>query len=73
MNKEILLWWILQDAQENSHHYRLEANWEDKLDDILMEDLRSLAKGHVELPQSIPSTPAKRCPFCGATSKTTSP
>lgn len=62
MNKEVLLWWILQDAEKNSHNYRLEAGSEGKLDDLLMEDLHSLSTGHVELPQSIPSTPGKAIP-----------
>lgn len=62
MNKEILLWWILQDAENNSHYYRLQAGSEDRLDDVLMEDLGVLGKGDVGLPRSIPSTPGRAIP-----------
>lgn len=63
MNKEILLQWILEDAEKNHHHYTFEDGSEDKLDDVLREDLRSLAKRDVMLPRSIPSNPDKVIPI----------
>lgn len=62
MNKELLLSWILQDVEQNSHNYRLDTDREDKPDDVLIEELRSLARRRVELPQSIPSIPEQAIP-----------
>lgn len=62
MNKEILLQWVLDDVEKNHQDYSLEAGSQNKLDDVLMEDLRSLSKDGITLPQFVPSTSDKAIP-----------
>jgi hypothetical protein len=63
MNESVLLEWILEDAEKNGESYKINSNLQDDLDAILLEDLRTLAGGGVELPDSLPSTSTEAIPL----------
>lgn len=59
MNKELLLQWMLQDAEENRHLYEIDPGSQAEPYEILLEDLRNLGGDQAALPSSLPSTPGR--------------
>lgn len=59
MNKELLLNWILEDAEKNEETYRPETRSQVAPHELLLEDLRSLGGNRAALPSTLPSTPGR--------------
>ena len=59
MNKELLLNWVLEDAEKNEDAYRPESRSQAATYELLLEDLRSLGGEQISLPPSLPSTPGR--------------
>jgi hypothetical protein len=59
VNKELLLDWVLEDAEKNEDHYRPESRSQAEPYELLLEDLRSLGGDKIALPSSLPSTPGR--------------
>jgi hypothetical protein len=56
VNKELLLSWVLEDAETNEHVYEIDPETQVEPYEILLEDLRNLGGDQVALPSSLPST-----------------
>jgi hypothetical protein len=59
VNKELLLDWVLEDAEKNEDHYRPESRSQVAPYELLLEDMRSLGGDKIALPSSLPSTPGR--------------
>jgi hypothetical protein len=59
VNKELLLDWVLDDAEKNGDLYRPESGSQSASYELLLEDLRSLGGEKISLPSSLPSTPGR--------------
>jgi hypothetical protein len=50
VNKELLLNWVLEDAEKNEDAYRPESRSQAATYELLLEDLRSLGGEQISLP-----------------------
>lgn len=63
MNRQALLLWMLQDAEQNDHAYQLQIEGESDPDSLLREDLHVLGGDQVDILDSIPPDPEKAIPL----------
>lgn len=58
MNKDLLLTWLLEDAEKNGHRYQIQPGGQQEQYEVMLEDLWNLRGKQVDLP-SLPSTPGR--------------
>lgn len=64
MNKELLLRWILQDAERHAHYLKPEADSPAELSELLRQELYELnRRSRVSLPKTVPDTAEKLIPI----------
>jgi hypothetical protein len=63
MNKDHLLELLLEDAENNEHHFQIQTDTEDGLRQNLLEELQDLGGDKATLPNSLPSIPSEAIPL----------